>query len=116
MQVFYFFGVKESIKKLFAKPEWCALRGTGRDTSAAGFYGSREAQRLHDETGGRFSAPSSSAYELGFDYGQIFNFKTHSTGIMVLRCAALYTLLSQNPARINEMGQQSGLLRGKVLI
>ncbi|KAK9906510.1 hypothetical protein WJX75_003063 [Coccomyxa subellipsoidea] len=85
-KVFYFFGVKESIKKLFAKPEWCALRGTGRDTSAAGFYGSREAQRLHDETGGRFSAPSSSAYELGFDYGQIFNFKTHSTGIMVLRC------------------------------
>ena len=86
-QVYYDFGLSNVIRKLFGDPEWAAGRGKGRDASAAGFYGSREAARLDRLTAGLFAQDSSSAYELGMDFGQIFNFKTHSTGIVLLRRA-----------------------------
>ena len=86
-QVYYDFGLANVIRKLFRDPEWAAGRGKGRDTSSAGFYGSPEAVRLNRVTGGLFAKDSSSAYELGMDFGQIFNFKTHSTGIVLLRRA-----------------------------
>ena len=86
-QVYYDFGLANVIRKLFANPEWAAARGKGRDTSAAGFYGSAEAARVNRFTGGLFSGETSSAYELGMYFGQIFNFKTHSTGIVLLRRA-----------------------------
>lgn len=65
VQVFYDFGLEETVKKLSANPDWCALRGTGRDTSAFGLYGSPEAARLDVFTGGKFSEPTSNAYEIG---------------------------------------------------
>ena len=91
-QVYYDFGVANVIGKLFADPDRAAARGKGRDTSAAGSYGSREAARLNRVTRGLFGKDSSSAYELGIDFGQIFNFKTHSTGIVLLRRAIGCTL------------------------
>ena len=86
-QVYDDFGLADVIRKLFADPDWAAARSKGRDTSAAGFHGSAEAARLNRVTGGVFAKDSSSAYELGMDFGQIFNFKTHSTGIVLLRRA-----------------------------
>ena len=71
VQVFYVFGLASVIHKLFRDPEWAAARGKGRDTSSAGFYGSREAVRLNRVMGGRFGIDSSSAWELGVDFGQI---------------------------------------------
>ena len=87
-QVYYDFGLANVICKLFGDPEWAAARGKGRDTSAGGFYGGPEAARLDRVTRGLFGKDSSSAYELGMDFGQIFNFKTHSTGIVLLRSAS----------------------------
>ena len=99
-QVYYDFGVANVIRKLFADPDWAAARGKGRDTSAAGFYGSCEAARLDRVTRGLFGKDSSSAYELGMDFGQIFNFKTHSTGIVLLRRATGCTLECDICARL----------------
>jgi hypothetical protein len=90
-QVYYDFGLANVIHKLFADPEWAAARGKGRDTSAAGFHGSPEAARADEVTDGLFSKAASSVYELGMDFGQIFNFKTHSTGIALLRRAPALT-------------------------
>lgn len=67
------------------------MRATDRDTSQAGLYGSDAATMLDGISGGLFTSADSSAYELGFDFGQIFNFATHSTGILVLRYVSCRT-------------------------
>jgi hypothetical protein len=88
-QKFYYFPVEEVIKKMFKNPAWCEARGRGRDTTDdSNWYGASDAHRINQITGGQLFDPNNSAYELGFDYGQVFTFKTHSAGIMCIRWAA----------------------------
>ena len=86
-QVFYYLGLERTIRLMFSDPEWCELRGSGRDFSAAGFYGSAAAARMNEECGGQLFQPGNSVYELGFDFAQVFNFANHSTGALFVRCA-----------------------------
>ena len=73
-------------RKLFKNPAWCEHRGRGRDTSdASTWYGAEDAKRINNMTGGQLFEADNSAYELGFDFGQVFTFKTHSAGIMCIR-------------------------------
>lgn len=84
-QVCWDFTVKEAVRSLFASPEFCAARGTERDTSAAGVYGCKEAQRLDEETEGALSRPENSLILMGGDWGQPFTFTSHSTGALFMR-------------------------------
>ena len=70
-QVFYDLGLERTIRQLFADPEWCELRGSGRDTSAAGFYGSAAAAKMNERSGGQLFQLNNSIYELGFDFAQV---------------------------------------------
>ena len=108
--MYYDFGLADLIRKLFADPEWAAARGKGMDTSAAGFHGSGEAVRLNRVTRGLFAQDSSRAYELGMDFGQIFNFKTHSAGIVLLRRVLSYDgILHRDADKIVQCEQRTQL-------
>ena len=48
MQVFYYFGLKNAVKHLFADPEWRELRA--QDRSLSGFYASKYAAQLDIKT------------------------------------------------------------------
>ena len=87
LQYFYDFGVENIINgKLFGNPAWCALRGKGREPgSAESYYGAADAHRIDSKCGGMLNDPSNSAYEIGFDFGQIFSFKNHSSGLLCIR-------------------------------
>lgn len=89
--MFYYFGVGNVIRhKLFGNPWFCSVRGTCRDTDKTGYYGASEARRINAllrDKGADVQLTSSqnSIYELGFDFGQIFSFKVHSSGVLGIR-------------------------------
>ena len=82
--MFYYFGLENALRHLFADPEWRKVRA--KDRASAGFYTSKYAEKLDAATDNQFSLPGNSAYEIGFDNGQLFNFSQHSTGLMTIRC------------------------------
>lgn len=71
---------------MFMDPRFCTFRGTGRDNNPDDFYGSRYAQDINAKTSGEFFEPDSSAYDLGFDFGEVFSFKKYSCGMLFIRC------------------------------
>ena len=85
MQEIWYFGVAHAVRSLFADPEWAARRKEPKDTSPGSLYGGDMCQAIDAATGGRLLAADSSGYGIGFDFCQIFNFKTHSSGVMFLR-------------------------------
>lgn len=88
-KVYYEVAVEAAIHGLFADTEWSSLRGRSRYEYNLDFYSSPEARRLDLITGGALANQDNSAYEIGFDYFQCFNFKQHSVGIVGMRCAWL---------------------------
>lgn len=82
---FWYLGVVAALRRLFANPRFCELRGGGRD-EAGGFYKSPMAAELDRATGGSLFDINNSAYELGVDAGQMFSFRLHSTTVMGIRC------------------------------
>jgi hypothetical protein len=87
-KTFQYLGVTNAIKRLFANPDFVALRGKGRD-EPGGYYASEECKRLHYHAGVELCDPSASVYEIGLDWGQVYDKAVHSMGIVVLRCADL---------------------------
>ncbi len=85
VQKYYDFGVVNVIRTLFKDPLFCSLRGKGRDDSPDDLYGSDCAKDINTRSAGKFFQVSSSAYEIGYDGGQMFAFKIHSTGMAFLR-------------------------------
>jgi hypothetical protein len=85
-RAYYDFGVEQIIRKLFNNPTWCSLRGKDRDTASnEQYYGAADAQRINKQFKGMLFDKDNSAYELGFDFGQIFTFKNHSSGLLMMR-------------------------------
>ena len=85
----YHFGLGNVITNtFFANKAWCRYRGKERDESNDGFFGSPEAQRLNDTLppGRKLTDPDTSSYTLGADWGQMFQFKQHSCGIIGIHC------------------------------
>ena len=84
---------------MFGNVNWCLLRSTGRaEKDSSGYYGAADAKRIdrHLQSMGsdvRLSDQCNSIYELGFDFGQMFTFKVHSSGIMAIRWAKAFSLL-----------------------
>ena len=85
-QRFYDFGVENVVRGMFMDPRFCSFRGEGRDNNPDDFYGSRYAQQINANTHGEFFEPDSSAYDLGFDFGEVFSFKKYSCGMLFIRC------------------------------
>ena len=89
MQAFWSFPIKEVIQsRFFTNPKWTALRRCDIDKAAqdsCSYFGSAEAKRLNEDFNGKLMDPDAGCYELGFDYGQVFNIATHSVGIICLR-------------------------------
>lgn len=53
--------------------------------SNEGYYGAADAHRINGLTNGMLFDKNNSAYEIGFDFGQIFAYKNHSSGLLMLR-------------------------------
>ena len=87
---------------MFGDTVWRQLRGTGRQDRTNQYYQSADARRLNDAVGGALSEESTLAYDLGFDFGQMFQFKTHSCGIVTVRCADL-PHIDRNKRRFNHI-------------
>lgn len=93
LQPFWYFGAPGIIRdRLFTNPAWTAVRGTGRDKSDEGsYYASKEAERLDKALKEKYGCPQglddphTSTYEVGYDYVNMFTFKNHSTGVVVIR-------------------------------
>ena len=88
-QAFFYFPIAEVIQqKFFNNPEWCELRGSARDPADCNTYlGSNDARRIDQLTGGKLTDPTSGLLEIGFDFGQVFNFIDHSVGVFAVRWA-----------------------------
>lgn len=73
------------MQRLFGSAEFCAVRA--KDRQANPWWQSPEAHRLSEALGGNLlEDTSTSPYALGFDFAQMFAFKDHSTGLIMLRC------------------------------
>ena len=75
-------------RRFFGNPRWTKLRRShfGAATKdPCSFFGAEEASRLDKLCGGVLSHPDSGTYELGWDYGEVFNITPHSVGVMCLR-------------------------------
>jgi hypothetical protein len=83
--VFYYFGLRRVVEMMFATPAWTSEHGTGRSTPG-GYYTSPEAARMHDAAGVSIDDSHVSAYEMGLDFFQPWRFKTHSVGLLTIRC------------------------------
>ena len=71
---------------MFLNPDWAALRGKERRTDdVAHWYGASDARRINTVCRGQLYHLDNSAYDLGFDFGQVFVFKNHSAGILCIR-------------------------------
>lgn len=84
-QRFWYLGVDNIIRTMFQDPLFCRFRGRGRDNQPDDFYGSRMAEHIDAKTNGQLLQGANSAYDLGFDFCQVFSFKTHSSGILLMR-------------------------------
>jgi hypothetical protein len=85
-KVFWDFGLDSVIRDhFFTNPEFCGLRGAGRDAFQMDFYSSLEAERLDMATQGALRHADNSIWELGFDFCQCFTFKQYSVGVLALR-------------------------------
>jgi hypothetical protein len=84
-KVFWSFGLRNTIRRLFQDAEFCQERGRGRQMTFTDFYNSPDARRIDVLTGGALSDFLNSVYELCFDSCQTFTFRQWSIGVMGLR-------------------------------
>ena len=99
-QAWWYFGTERVIQELNSDKDYVKLKTAARDTflqriaagqlaSEAGYFGGVDADRIHFETGGKFFAADSAYYEIGGDFGQMFDTGTHSTCLIAIRDASL---------------------------
>lgn len=103
MQMYYYFGFENTIRKWFADPDFVKLRATGTDTSEAsgheGHWGKgmladqidaavraelAGVDHLTDINDHLLSNPNNSYNQLGFDGGQPFLRKKYSMGVFTV--------------------------------
>jgi hypothetical protein len=66
-------------------PEFVAAFSRDRDFSVGSYWGSSEHERMKEATGGAVDGKDNGIIDLGFDYGQPYNFTQHATGLMFFR-------------------------------
>ena len=89
-QAFFYFPLAEILQqKFFNNTDWTELRGSARRPHDCSTYlGTENARRIDRLTGGKLMDPTSGLLEIGFDFGQVFNFIDHSVGVFAVRWAA----------------------------
>ena len=88
-QEFWYLGIDNVIRTLFADPDWMKLHGRHRGdfVTAADLHGASMCTGINARTNGKFDELGSSGYELGFDFCQIFTSSQHSIGNVFARYA-----------------------------
>ena len=87
-KVFWDFGAAKQIQQLFKNKDWCKLRRLGIANSQSNpldFRASPEFERLQAATENCLSNPDNGLYDVGFDFGHMFQFKRHSCGFLGIR-------------------------------
>ena len=84
-QEFWYFGVANVVRSFFTDPAWAEERRKPKDESPGSLYGGKMCQDINSACNGLLMHEDSSGYGIGFDFTQIYNFKTHSSGAMFLR-------------------------------
>lgn len=89
-KTFMYFGVKKALTRLFADPAFVKLRADDavRDDTE-GYYKSDECVRLHGAAGVDLNDKEASVYDIGLDWGQVYDRSVHALGVLALRCADL---------------------------
>lgn len=85
-RVFWYFGLRKTVMSFFSDPLWCKLRREGpQNAEPFEFRSQPEFERLRQATGDLLLDPENGHYQIGFDFGQMFSFKTHSCGVLGIR-------------------------------
>ena len=87
-KVFWYFGLDSALQQFFMDKKWCKLRRTGIVNSQVNPHDYRQSPefvRLQSKTGDCLSDHSNGLYDIGFDFGQVFQFKSHSSGFLGIR-------------------------------
>ena len=85
LQVFYAFSGREVVRDLASQPEFFQNMCTERDHGAAGYFGSTDAQRIDQATGGKLLGQRSLTFSAFLDWGSLYKTAHHSTGILCIR-------------------------------
>lgn len=76
------------MRTINSNPDVATSRGKFRTPEdASTFWGSPEFKRLQQATNGAVLRPTTSIYELGFDWVKVYNHRQHSVGIVGIRIA-----------------------------
>lgn len=88
-KAYWDFGVANVIRNLNKDPDFVNLKhADAEDPDPRGYFASGDRDRLQAEYP-NFAAVGNGYFEIGGDFGQVFEGKQHSTGIIGIRCAAL---------------------------
>jgi hypothetical protein len=83
----FYLGIQKAVDYLFGNPQFVLHRGIGRQyNDPSTWYGSKEAHRQNSLTNGALFAFENSSYSLFVDAFQCYKNKTHSIGVVFLRC------------------------------
>ena len=84
-KVTYDFHIEKQIAKFHRDKAWLARKGTHRDTSLNGFWGSEECKRMDRLTKGEFSNKRNGVYDMCGDGVELLTTKAHSCTIFSIR-------------------------------
>lgn len=83
----FYLGLTNALDFLFGNPSFVTNRGKARQyENPSTWYGSNEARRQNNLTGGALFSSSNSSYSLFVDAFQVYKNKSHSIGVVFLRC------------------------------
>lgn len=82
--------LEQVLQRWWSDPEWRAARQGARDDMSVGsYYSSPHYVQLCERTGQLAAKDTSVLIEVGVDWFECFNFKTHSVGVVMLRAGDL---------------------------
>ncbi len=87
-QAFFDLGICNVVRLMFKDKDFVKQREkylADRELWKDDFYGSACARAIDEKTGGQLFFPDNGVYELGHDFGEMFSFKSHSSGLICIR-------------------------------
>ena len=84
-KVTYDFHIEKQIAKFHKDKTWLARKGTHRDVSLNGFWGSEECKRMDRLTNGEFSKKMNGVYDMCGDGVELYITKSHSCTVFSIR-------------------------------
>ena len=82
--------MERAIQELNSNPEYVKLKGSAASAQLRNrYFGRTEAERIDELTGGKFFSTNQGYFEIGGDFGNMFDGACHSTCLIGLRDASL---------------------------